>query len=83
MRTTAFGDPIIESITDDLGLVERLQDAGEDIYASIQHDRYESGKWYFEISRNADGESIVSSEPIFENPIDARKYLRGFVKDIQ
>ncbi|MEE8372502.1 MAG: hypothetical protein V3R87_02035 [Dehalococcoidia bacterium] len=83
MRTSMFGDPIIESASDDLGLVERLQEAGDEIYAVVTLDRYESGKFYFEIMNNSDGEGIVSSEPIFETFMDAADYLRGFVTDIQ
>ncbi len=83
MRTTMFGDTVIESENDDLGLVEALQEAGDDVCAVIRAAEEESGKFDFEIMNNDDGEVIVSSEPIFDSQDDAKKYLRGWVKDIQ
>lgn len=85
MRKTIFGNTIIENITDDLGLVEEFQEAGDDIYAIVRLDEEEpSGKCYFEIMHNEDGEMITSSEPIFDDWDDARQYLKGYgVNDIQ
>lgn len=80
MRRTAFGDPVIESTEDDLGLLDDLQDAGEDIYATVSED---AGKFYFEVMHNDDGEGIVSSDPIFDTKEAARDYLQPLVSDVQ
>ena len=72
MRKTAFGDPIIESKDDDLGLVEALQEAGDEIYAIVRKDEEGSDKFYFEILTNAEGTELVSSEPIFDDEDDVR-----------
>ncbi len=84
MRTSVFGDFIVENVNDDLGLVEPLQDAGDDIYAVIRKDVDEgTGKYDFEIMNNANGEPLVASDPIFDSIADAREFLRYFVHDIQ
>lgn len=82
MRTSMFGDTIIESAEDDLGGVEALQEAGSAIYAIVRLDG-ESGLYDFEVMRNDDGEGVVSSDPIFETSQDAAGYLDGWVDDIQ
>jgi hypothetical protein len=76
-----FGDPVIESADDDLGLVEELQDAGEDIFATIRQG--EEGKFGFEVCQNETGESVVSSDDVFEDANSARRYLTPFVKEIE
>ncbi|MEE8372805.1 MAG: hypothetical protein V3R87_03605 [Dehalococcoidia bacterium] len=83
MRQTAFGDVIIESETDDLGSVEALRDAGDEIYAVIRPCEEGSGKFSFEVLHNADGEEIVSSEAIFDSPRAIRAYLQGYVSEVQ
>lgn len=83
MRITAFGDAIVESTKDDMGLVEALQEAGDEIYAVVRADEERSDKFTFEILRNDNGEILVSSDPIFNSHQDARAYLRGWVSDIQ
>ena len=84
MRTTMFGDKVIESVDDDLGLVEALQEEGpENVYAVVRADEEGSGLFDFEVMRNDDGEAIVSSDPIFESQQAARDYLRGWVSDVQ
>lgn len=84
MRETMFGDTIIETIKDDLGLVESLQLAEDEVYAVIRLDETEgSGLYYFEVMHNEDGDTIASSEPIFATVQDAKDYLKGFVTDIQ
>lgn len=83
MRRTMFGDTIIEDTNDDLGSVEALWDAGDEIYAVIRLDDEGSGMYGFEVIRNDDGEGIVSSEPIFTTSQDAAGYLHGWVSDIQ
>ena len=83
MRTTVFGDMIVESIDDDLGSIEVLQDAGDEIYAVISLDEEGSGMYGFEVLENMTGEGVVSSDPIFETSQDAAGYLSGWVTDIQ
>lgn len=84
MRETMFSDTIIESVEDDLGSIEAFQDAGSDeIYAIVRLDEEGSGMYEFEVIRNDDGETIVSSDPIFATPNDAANYLHGWVVDIQ
>ena len=83
MRKTMFGDQIIESVDDDLGLVEAFQNVGSEIYAVIRADEESTGKFDFEIMENASGETVVSSDPIFGSVLDARAYLRGWVEDVQ
>ena len=83
MRKTMFGDTVIESAEDDMGLIEALQDAGDDIYAVVRANEDGSGKYDFEIMNNEDGEVIISSDPIFDSQDAAKAYLRGWVSDIQ
>ncbi len=83
MRKTMFNDTIIESVDDDLGLVDAFQDAGDEIYAVIQRDTEDPSKFYFEVMENESGEAVASSDPIFGSVLDTRAYLRGWVKDIQ
>lgn len=83
MRTTAFGDVIVESTKDDMGLVEALQEAGDNIHAVVRLDEEGSGKFYFDILRSETAEDIVSSDPIFDSHQDACDYLRGYVSHIQ
>lgn len=83
MRKTMFGDVIIESADDDLGEVDALQDAGDEIYAAVRPCEEGSGKFSFEVMHNEDGEVIVSSEPIFDSPRAIRAYLQGYVSEIQ
>lgn len=77
MRITAFGDAIVESTKDDMGLVEALQETGDEIYAVVRADEEGSDKFTFEILRNDNGEVLISSDPIFNGHQDARAYLRG------
>ena len=83
MRKTMFGDTVIESTDDDLGLVEAFQMADDAIYAVIRADEEGTGKFNFEVMENESGVTVVSSDPIFGSVLDARAYLRGWVKDIQ
>lgn len=83
MRTTVFGDTVIESDKDDMGLVEALQDAGDNVYAVIREPDEETGKYDFEVMKNESGETVVSSDPIFDTQDAARTYLRGWIRDIQ
>lgn len=83
MRTTIFGDMVIEDVKDDMGEVEVLQLAEDEVYAIIRLDDEESGMYFFEVMQNEDGEQLVSSEPIFATIQDAKDYLKGFVTDIQ
>ncbi len=73
MRRTMFGDPVIEETTDDLFLLEELQEAGDKIYAVVREE--EPGKFAFEIQHNESGESIVTSDSIFLTVQTAREYL--------
>lgn len=85
MRTTLFGEPIVESVDDDMGLIESLQEAGTDIHAIIykEDDSDKGDKFYFEVRGNEDGEVIVASDPIFNTFDMARAYLGGWVSNIQ
>lgn len=82
MRTTAFGDTVIESLDDDLGLVEALQES-EGCYALVRADEEGSSHFYFEIMDNESGEPIVTSESIFVDFAAAKGYLKGYVSDVQ
>ena len=83
MRTTMFGDTVIDSTKDDLGLVEDLQEAGDEIYAVIRESEDTPGMYDFEVLQNEDGEMVVSSDPIFDSRDAVRRYLSGWVSDIQ
>lgn len=78
-----FGDKVIESVDDDLGLVEALQETDGEVYAIIRADEDKSGKFYFDVLMNDDGQEIVTSDPIFDSQDAARAYLKGWVSDIQ
>ena len=82
MRTSYFGDIVIESVEDDLAMIEALQEAGGDIHAVIYADPDGLGKYDFEIKLNGTGEQIVVSDAIFNSAMEARNYLRYFVHDI-
>ncbi len=83
MRKTIFGDTVIEDVKDDIGEVEALQLAEDEVYAVIGLDEDESGMYFFEVMQNKNGNQIVCSEPIFATIQDAKDYLKGFVTDIQ
>ncbi len=78
-----FADMIVESTEDDLGSIENLMDAGDEIYAVVRLDEEGSGKYEFEVMYNEDSEVIVSSDPIFDTVHDAANYLKGWVEEIQ
>jgi hypothetical protein len=82
MRRSAFNDPIIENDADDLGLVEEFQEAGTEIYALV-FEAGENGKHSFEIFQNEDGEQIVISEDCFDDFDHVKRYLDGWVNDVQ
>ena len=82
MRTTTFGDTIIESTEDDLSEVVELGLMGDEVHAVIRLDEEGSGKYDFEVVRNDDGESVVSSDPIFATRQDAATYLDGWVEEV-
>lgn len=88
MRYTTFGDPILESIDDDLSVVLRDYDSDE-IYARVMVDEvlHSDGtpRWCFDVMTNEDGDSVATSESIFTSEKTCRDYLRTWLaaKDIQ
>lgn len=82
MRYSAFGDPYVDSLDDDIGTLETLQDASEDIYAVIFE---EGGEWSFEVYDNGSeipGSMVVASDPIFETANHVVDFLIDYVTDI-
>jgi len=82
MRHTSFGDPVVDSVEDDIGLLDVLQEADGQVYAIVEEDPA-TGKFAFDIVNNGDGESLVTSDPIFDDKKAVEVYLDGFVEDIQ
>lgn len=80
MRKSVFGDFIVESVDDDMGEALMDHDTG-DLYALVTK---EDGKYAFEIQNSDDGESVVTSEAIFETAHDAKVYLVSFgIREVQ
>ena len=79
MRHTMFGDVVIESTEDDLGV--HIDNDGA--YAMISAG--DDGIFFFEIQGNEEGEERGQSDGIFDSVDDARKYLSGWFaySDIQ
>ena len=81
MRTTAFGDVVIESAEDDLGeAFMRLDVDPEDCFGEITE--VDPGKFAIEVRTNEDGDEVASSDEFFTSVDDARKYLRGWLTSI-
>lgn len=83
MRTTTFGGTIIESVDDDLGLVDAMMTyVADEVYATVRLDP-DSYKYDFEVMENVDGEILASSDPIFDSRDAVRRYLTSHVSEIQ
>lgn len=80
MRKNMFGDAIIDSKEDDLGI--HIDTDGAYV---IVNEPNEDGMHYFEIMDNIDGEPRGHSDSIFESFEDAKEYLSSWFSgtDIQ
>lgn len=82
MRQTMFGDAIVETLADDIGIYMSDHEIDDEDYHAVLE--YEEGEgFWFDIRRNDDGETVISCDPgVFKSEDEMRRYLAGNVSDV-
>jgi hypothetical protein len=77
-----FGDVIVETFADDIGIYMSDNEIDDEDYHAVLEFMEGEGFW-FEIRRNDDGETVISSDPgLFASEDEMRRYLAGNISDV-